>query len=327
MRLVRLIAVALDQHHRHVRHLAHGTLAAGPGRFRWVETLVFAAQQFPQKGQQRGLAGARFTGDLEERKRLVLRADLLGKQRPKPERQGNDALGSKAQPQHRQPVAAVHLAVALNVHGNRLLQRLEPQLAELEKVLLVHLADDAVTHGNVAEHVAAVLFAVANEIDGLHGFQGEELVLHDLVELLATAGEHGAGGHAEQAFLEFAGGSDLATGERVFDAAAVVREIDAEVVPGFVGDFVALEVQGLRVAVRDFDHAAALAQGLLTALLFIEQLVFVAGGCLQRQHRLVEFLQVHLEPVQAAVETEVKFMALAPVVHQHAFLSCAFSDQ
>ncbi|MNT27522.1 hypothetical protein D3C72_1631590 [compost metagenome] len=156
------------------------------------------------------------------------------------------------------------------MHGNRLLQRLQPQLSELEKVLLVHLADNAVAHRNVTEHVARVLLAVANEVDGLHGFQAEELILHDLVELLPAAGEHGAGGHAEQAFFEFAGSSDLATGESVFDATAVMREIDAEVVPGFVGDFVALEIQGLRVAVRDFDHTAALVEGFLAALFIIE---------------------------------------------------------
>ncbi|MMZ68316.1 hypothetical protein D1872_309930 [compost metagenome] len=44
-------------------------------------------------------------------------------------------------------------------------------------------------------------------------------------------------------------------------------------------------------------------------------------------HRPAELLQVHLEPVQTAVEAEVKFMALAPVVHQHTFFRGAFRYQ
>ncbi|MNJ37259.1 hypothetical protein D3C77_320700 [compost metagenome] len=115
-----------------------------------------------------------------------------------------------------------------------------------------------------------MLFAVADVIDGLHGFQAEQLVLHDAIELGAGAGEHRARRHAEQTLLELAGRRDLATGEGVQDAGFVMREVDAEVVPGLIRHFIALEVQRLRVAVGDFHHGATLAQGLVTALLVVE---------------------------------------------------------
>jgi hypothetical protein len=86
------------------------------------------------------------------------------------------------------------------------LQRFQTQLAELEIVLAVDLVGDAILDRDIAIDVAAVFFAVADVVDRRHGFDAEQLVFHEFVELLTAAGEHGASGHSEQALFEFAGG-------------------------------------------------------------------------------------------------------------------------
>ncbi|MNJ29607.1 hypothetical protein D3C77_241800 [compost metagenome] len=104
-------------------------------------------------------------------------------------------------------------------------------------------------------------------------------------------------------------------------------EVNAEVVPGLVRHFVALEVQRLWVAIGDFHYCAALAQRLVAALLVVEQHVFVAFGLFQVLHRLVELVQVHLEPIEPVLEREVELMALAPFIHQRTFFCRGFSQQ
>ncbi|MNR36533.1 hypothetical protein D3C85_1544600 [compost metagenome] len=51
-----------------------------------------------------------------------------------------------------------------------------------------------------------------------------------------------------------------------------MREIDSKVVPSLIGDIVALEVQGLGVAVRNLHHTAALTQ-CFGPTLFVRQLL------------------------------------------------------
>src|SRR3546814_14053110 len=58
----------------------------------------------------------------------------------------------------------------------------------------------------------------------------------------------------------------------VCHAVAVVGEVDAHVIPGLVGHFVALVIQGLGVAVGDLDHTAGLQQGFLTHRRLVQQL-------------------------------------------------------
>ncbi|MCY1523916.1 hypothetical protein D9M68_588300 [compost metagenome] len=172
-----------------------------------------------------------------------------------------------------------------------------------------------------------MLLAVTHVVDGLYRFQAVELVLQDLVQLLSAAGEHGAGGHAQQALFELAGRRHLGAGEGVLHAGAVVGEVHAEVVPGLVGDLVALEVQRFRVAVGDLGHAAALAQCFLAHLAIVEQLVVVMVAALQRLDGLVELLQVQLEPVQALPEAKVELLPLSPFVHQQRLLRGRLGQQ
>ncbi|MCY1449904.1 hypothetical protein D9M71_666750 [compost metagenome] len=150
------------------------------------------------------------------------------------------------------------------------MEGLEAQALELEIILSVGLFQNAATYCHVTEHVASVLFAVADVVDGLDRLQAKQLLLHDPIELRAGAGEIGSSCHTYQPLLELAGCRHLATGEGVQDAGFVMGEVDAEVVPGLVRHFIALEVQRLRVAVGDFHHRTTLAQGLVAPLLVIE---------------------------------------------------------
>ena len=153
------------------------------------------------------------------------------------------------------------------------------------------------------------------------------MVFHDFVQLLATAGVHGPGSHPQQSLLEFACGSKLATGKGVFHTVAVVGEVDAHVVPGLVGHFVALVIQGLRVAVGDLDHAPRLLQCLFAHRGLVQQLLLLVFAVFNFLHGPVEFLHVQLEPVQTAGEAQVKFTALVPVVHEQCFLGGVLGDQ
>lgn len=137
--------------------------------------------------------------------------------------------------------------------------------------------------------IGAVLFAVTDEVDGRHCFESVKLVFHDFVQLLATAGVHGPSGHAQETPFEFAGGGELATGEGVFHAVAVVGEVDAHVIPGLVGHFVALVIQGLGVAVGDLHHTAGLQQGFLTHRRLVQQLLVLVFAVLDVLHGPVEF--------------------------------------
>ncbi|MNN09949.1 hypothetical protein D3C81_1228560 [compost metagenome] len=123
-----------------------------------------------------------------------------------------------------------------------------------------------------------MFFAVADIVNRLDSFQGEQLMLHDAIKLGAAPGEHSTGRHAQQALLELARCRDLATGEGVQHARLIVREIDAEVVPGLIRHFVALEVQGLREAVCDLDNRTALTQCLVATLALREYQVFLPLG-------------------------------------------------
>ncbi|MNF81838.1 hypothetical protein D3C84_641290 [compost metagenome] len=328
MGLIVAAAIGLQQHDGHAGDLAHQAATAGFGGFGWVEAFVpFAAQQFPQQGEQGGFASTGFARGFEERERLVPSADLLGEQRTEPEGQRHGALGAKALPEQVQPLRVVVFGVLLQGDLYAFLQALELQFAHLEELLFVDGDELAFPDGDVVEHVAAVLPAVANVVDGLNGFDTEKLVFHDFVQLLSTPGEHGPGTHAEKSFLEFAGCCDLATGEGVFHRAAVMGKVDAEEVPGLVGDLVALEIQGLGVAVGDLDHAAGHAQRLGTACFVVELLVFMVVAGVQCLHRAVELRNVQLPPVQAGVEAEVELLSLTPLVHEQGFFHGALGDQ
>jgi hypothetical protein len=103
-------------------------------------------------------------------------------------------------------------------------------------------------------------------------------------------------------------------------------ELDAEVVPGLVGDGVALVVQGGEVAAGDGAQGVRAGQGLVADLLVGEAAVVALG---QVARGAVVGVEVELEPVQAAAEGEVELGALgAPVlVDEQRLLGGGLGDQ
>ncbi len=169
----------------------------------------------------------------------------------------------------------------------------------------------------IVEHVDAVLAGVADPVDGVDGLEAVELVAKHALQLLRRAGEHGPVADVEQALLEFRRRRDLRRGKGALDGGRF-GPLDAEVVPGLVGHLVAHVIQRVEVAVGDAHHGGALAQGLVPALLVVEQLVVVVLGAVKLAGGALVLLHVQVEPVQARAVGEVEFLALVPLVHQQA---------
>ena len=186
--------------------------------------------------------------------------------------------------------------------------------AKLEKVLAVDRHHLATGHGKIAEHIRAVLLAVADEVDGLDGFDVADLVLQQAIELLAGTRPHRAGGNAQQAFFVLRSRGQLAAAKGVLDGRAAVGKLHAVVVPALIGHRVGLVVQRRGETGADALHAAGLLQrriaqgGVDLPLVFAVQPIGAQGA--------VEGVHVQLPPPQLAFELEPELPLFTALVHQ-----------
>lgn len=125
----------------------------------------------------------------------------------------------------------------------------------------------------------------------------------------------------QQLLLELAARGQLAGGEGALDLGSVVRERDAEVVPGLAGDLVLLVVKGLRLAVCDGLQHAGFLQGLRAQILVADRRRMPLGdGLLDPVLGLAEAVEIQLEPIQAVDVVEVEALLAGTVVDQQGFV-------
>src|ERR1700744_3806619 len=238
------LAVALDQHDREVGYLRKITRSRRRRGFRGVETFVVAsADQLPEKFHQRGLAGAGFADQLKERIRLLFLADLLRENRTEPKGQCNESFGAEACPHQVKPLVTGRVAIAADGQLRRVREGFEVEPAYVEVVFVIQLVHRAILNSEVAEDVGLVVFGVPDVIDGLHGFDPEQLNLDDSVELLTRACPNRARRDAQKSLLELARAGQTSAGECALDGRARMRERDAVVVPALVRDRASLKIK------------------------------------------------------------------------------------
>ena len=85
------------------------------------------------------------------------------------------------------------------------------------------------------------------------------MVLHQTVQLFATAAPHAGKGH--QPLLEFAGIRTSRRRKPCLHFARAIGEVDFQEIGGFVGDFVAFAIQKTKGAIGDFHQIDLVAAG------------------------------------------------------------------
>ncbi len=162
------------------------------------------------------------------------------------------------------------------------------------------------------EYAAAVLFAIADEIDRLNGFYVIDLIPQDSIQLIAIACIDSAGSNAQHAFFEFSCAGYLSTGKCVLNRRCAVGKTDPAVIPALIRHGVCLVIEKLSVAVRNLINRVALLQRLFTDL----RLSHAGISIIELFDRCLETLNIHREPIGAFLVFEGERLSLRVSIYQ-----------